>query len=367
MRALRLGDAPRDGRRRQAQARVGHARAAVPLPIAHERPVRVQRPPPHGERPRIPEVERPKPPPALRDGEGGDHVREAPRAIGGGVVPPLGKHLTLKRVPPTVEQRVPERRGLCGQLQRIARRQMGVVLHARGDVAQRALPGDARGLHALRAHGVRRHGVEKARLDPGVARTARVARRAHDGANAQVRPRAQARAEELIHLLRKVRQLVDVEPVDLRALVEKAVHILLTVPEAQGRAVAQPDLVPLAGVAVERARDAPQRLGQERVLQLAVRAAEEVGDGPGMPRAAQKGVHHDGRGLAAARGPAVEHLVLPALVEGALARRGRVVDLKSHRRPAPPPRAGRSPCSPRPPRRRASAASPRPCRGRARS
>ena len=65
---------------------------------------------------------------------------------------------------------------------------MGVVLHARGDVAQRALPGDARGLHALRAHGVRRHGVEKARLDPGVARTAGVARRAHDGANAQDPP-----------------------------------------------------------------------------------------------------------------------------------------------------------------------------------
>ena len=235
------------------------------------------------------------------------------------IVDKLRECLPLECVPFAVEQRLPQRLGLLLQLEDVAAVDVRVVVYRRRDVGNRPPFLFPRALvldlpNAFSLPDARR--VHEHLLHPAVPRTARVARAAAAGRDALALLRAQARADELIHVLRKVRQLVKVEPVDLRALVLHQVRpLVVAVAELCHAPVHKPHLVLVAHIPPQRPRHDLQHLRNERLFQLRKRTPEQIRLRSPVLHAPDERIPADRVALPAARRPAVEHLVCRALME----------------------------------------------------
>ena len=179
--------------------------------------------------------------------------------------------------------------------------------------------------HALLNDLARRRCVHEIRLDPRMPNAARVGGTPDHRPYAQRLVRAQTGLEEVIHHLREMRQLVDVQPMDLRALILEPVAVLLTVPEVDHRTVDQVQLLAALHIPPQCQRNGGPRLVDERVAQLVVGAPEHVRMGARIGHAPEKCVHDACLGFATARRATVQHLVGLARVKQLLSWGGNVV------------------------------------------
>ena len=277
------------------------------------------------------------PGPVQRDVKSGDDVRPQPVLIVSGIVDEFRERLPAEGVPVAVEQRVAQLCRLALQLDLVIKRDVRVVPHRGRDVLDHA-PGQLRRAvltlhldHPLVRLFAHVRPVHEVVLHPGVARPAGVARAPHAWHNPQLFVRAQAGSQVLVHRLREVRQLVEVQPVNLRALIpQQALSLVVQVAEVQHAAVLQPELVCAGPVPPKARRDDRKHRLNQRLLQLRVCPAEQIGVRPLVHEAPVQRVPADRVALAAARRAAVEHLMRRRLVEDLLLCGRHIVEVDDH-------------------------------------
>ena len=339
LRLHQLGKHPSDFARLLLQASVRLPRlASVQLLIAVHAPIGVNRPHAEGERPRISVVKAHIPRPVVGNLERADNVRMEAVFVMVRVIDEFRERLSLERIPLSVQQRVPQLLRLLLQLEPVIVRDVRVVVHRRRDVLHRhalfehlaglLVPADDFALHLVAAN-VR--AVHEVGLHPAVSRPAGIARTPYNRPDAEMLFRAQSRADVLVHALREVRQLVEVQPVDFSALVlPQAFALVAQVTEMNLTAVDKLHDVVARPVLSKAFRHDALHLGNQRQLQLRIRPAEQVCMRSRVLHAPHERVPADGVALAATSGPAVQDFVRRARVKLALLVRRLVPQVNPH-------------------------------------
>ena len=194
-----------------------------------------------------------------------------------GVVGPFGEGLALEGVPAAQQQRVAQGAGLALQLKDVVIVDVGVVAHRRLDELPRAHLSSAQDCRGHRFADDRsgRRRVDEALADPGMARSAGIGRTAHERPDAQASVGAHARAQVLVGVAAEVRQFVDVEPVDLRALIAQLVGVLVVaVAKAHRRTVDQSKGVVRRAVRAQLRRNDALGDGDQVLFQFLIRPAK---------------------------------------------------------------------------------------------
>ena len=172
--------------------------------------------------------------------------------------------------------------------------------------------------------------VHEVLLHPGVSRPARVGGAARHRPDVQRPPRTQACLQVFVDALLEVRQLVDKQPVDLRALIIELVPLVLAVSKPQRAAVCQAIVVRRSRIAAQAPRNRSQRLGHQRIVQLAQRPPEQVRLRARVLKAPKQRLHHHRLALSPARRAAKEHLIRGRPVKQSLLLGRPVIQSNSH-------------------------------------
>ena len=332
------------GREHQPRVRLA-LHTAVKLLVSVRPPLLVNRPYAEGKRPRVSVVEAHRPRPVQRNSERPDHVRIQPVLVVLRIVGEFRERLPVKRVPSAQQQRLPERPGLLLQLKDVFPGDVRVVPDRRRDVFKPPhlrLTEDLAFNRLLFDERARVRALHKPLLHPRVSRSSGVARAAHAGHDAQRPVRPQPRSQIVVHRLREMRQLVKVQPVDLRALIlEQSFAFVLQMAEVRCAPVDEAHLVRRGDVSAQLLWHDGKHRAHQRHLQLRVCPPEEIRVCPRVFHAPHERIPADGGALAASRRPAIEHLVRLALVKAALLVRRLI--LKPDLRHPPPPSRPASP------------------------
>ena len=163
------------------------------------------------------------------------------------IVHKLRESLPVECVPLSQEQRIPQRLGLLLQLHDVVPRDVRIVHRRRRDVFDppHAHPAEDAAFHRRFGDALpRARRVHESRLHPCVPRAAGVARAADAGRDAQPLFCTQSCAQVIIHRCCEMCQLVEIQPVDFRALIfQQPLPLVAQVAEMDDASVAQPQLV----------------------------------------------------------------------------------------------------------------------------
>ena len=270
-----VGQLPRDFSGRAGHADVRLPRhAAVELLVSVNPSLLVHRPNAKRKRPRVSVVETDHPRPVPWNFERFDDVRVSPVLVMCRIVHKLRESLPVECVPLSQEQRVPQRLGLLLQLHDVVPRDVRIVHRRRRDVFDppHAHPAEDAAFHRRFGDALpRARRVHESRLHPCVPRAAGVARAADAGRDAQPLFRAQPRPEVVVHGLCEMRQLVEIQPVDFRALIlEQPIALVAQVAEVDDAPVAQPQLMRAGDVFAQLLRRNAHHRAHQRHFQLRV-------------------------------------------------------------------------------------------------
>ena len=221
--------------------------AAVKLLVSVYPPFLVHRPNPEGEWARVSVVEADHPRPVPWNVERTDDVRVQPVAVVQRIVHKFRESLPVERVPFAQQQRIPQRLGLLFQFHDVVPRDVRIVHRRCRNVLDlsHAHPAEYAAFNRhLGGSPARVRAVHKSRLHPRMPRTARVACASHAGRDAQPLFCTQSCAQVIIHRFCEMCQLVEIQPVDFRALIfQQPLSLVAQVAEMDDASVAQPQLV----------------------------------------------------------------------------------------------------------------------------
>ena len=279
LRLHQIGQPPRNLAGRTGHADVRFPRhAAVKLLVPVDPPLFVHRPNAKRKRPRVSVVEADHPRPVPWNFERFDDVRVQPVLVVRRVVRKLRKSLPVECIPFAQKQRFPQRLGLLFQLDDVVPRHMRIVHRRRRDVFNppHAHLAEHAALHRRFGDALpRARRVHKSRFHPCVPRPAGVACASHTGRNAQPLFRAQPRPQVVIHGFREMRELVEIQPVDLRALVlEQPFALVAQVAEVNHASVAQPQLVRAGDILAQFLRRNAHHRAHQRHFQFGIGSPE---------------------------------------------------------------------------------------------